>query len=89
MRQMGFNKCSECDEAVPVWTRTCGHCGAPNSVLIVAAAGSIYVSTRSLTGEGLGGASIANADGDFAWLVSAMAGCDKLASQQPTKCSDS
>jgi hypothetical protein len=98
---MGSNKCSECNEAVPVWACTCSHCGAPNSalrvvmtvaaglvVLIVAGIGGIYLSKRPphpVAGEGLVGASTANADGDFAWLVSAMAACDKLASQQPAK----
>jgi hypothetical protein len=56
-------------------------------VLVVAVASIIYLGARPphpRSGEELAGPS-ATADGDFAWLTSAMTACDKLASQQPTE----
>jgi hypothetical protein len=57
---MMSTECHECGEAVPLLARTCGHCGAPNPArlgviavaaglvaLIAAAAGAVYMATRS------------------------------------------
>jgi hypothetical protein len=62
-------------------------------VLVIAGVGAIYVATRQqhpLAAQGTSAMTSAMppaavADGDFAWLSSAMTGCDTLASQQPDK----
>jgi hypothetical protein len=62
-------------------------------VLVIAGIGAIYVVTRQqhpLAAQGTSAMTSAMppaavADGDFAWLSSAMTGCDTLASQQPDK----
>jgi hypothetical protein len=96
---MSFTDCRNCGQRLPQNARACDYCGATvsprrNVVVIIAAVAALCIVAAVAAGFMLMGRSSTpgetvveqqRADGDFAWLETAMKQCDDEAAQEPKR----
>src|SRR5262245_17589131 len=93
---MSFIDCRHCGQRIEKGARACDYCGAPvagrrNTLVIVAALSALCLAAVAiafvmLSGRSSdpGGTAVTQpADGDFAWLETAMKQCDEQATKEP------